>query len=109
MNRLGLELRLASGCLYQLGRLREIKVNQLSTIIADCVVVTIRLPIVTAGAIAKINFINQTGFLQKTERVVHGCVANRRQAQTSRLKDLIRRRMILPVANNLKHRFSLGR
>jgi hypothetical protein len=109
MDRFCLELRLASGCLYELGRLREIKVNQLSAIIADRMVVTIRLPVVTARAITKVNFMNQTRFLQEPERVVNGCIANRGQANTRRLKDLIRRGMIIPVANNLKHRLSLRR
>ena len=80
MNRFWLELRLSSGCLYELGRLWEIKVNQLSAIVADCVVVTISLPVVTAGAIAKLNFMNESRFLQKPERVVDGCITNRRQA-----------------------------
>src|SRR5467141_3975557 len=107
MNRLWLELRLSSGCLYELGRLWQIKVNKLSAIVADCMVVTIRLTVVTAGAIAKLNFMNESRFLQKSERVVDGCITNGRQAQTRCLKDFVRRGMIVPAANDLKHRLAL--
>src|SRR6185295_13884201 len=109
MNRLWLELRLTSGCLYQFGRLWKIKINQFSAIIADRVIMTIDLPVVTAGAVSKLNLMHQSRFLQKTKRVVNCGITNRRQAHTGRLKNLISGRMIVPVANDLKNRLPLRR
>ena len=109
MNRFWLELRLSSGCLYELGRLWQIKVNQLPAIVADCMVMTINLPVVTTGTVAKLNLVHQSSFLQKAKGVVDGCITNRRQAKPCRLENLIRSGMIVPVANNLKNRLSLGR
>lgn len=109
MNRFWLELRLSSGCLNELGGLWEIKVNELPAIVADCVVVTASLPVVTAGAVAKLNLMYKSRFLQKPERVVYGCITNGRQAQTRRLKDLVRARVIFPFTNNLKNRLPLRR
>ena len=109
MHRFWFEFRLSSGCPYQPGRLWQIKVNELSAIVADRMIVTIDLPVVTAGAIAKLNFMNKSRFLQESERIVDRCITNRRQAQTGRLENLIRSWMIVPIANYLKNRLSLRR
>ena len=85
------------------------KVDELSAIVADCVVMPISLPVVTAGAVAKLNFMNESRLLQKPERVVDGGITNRRQVLTRRLENFIRRGMIFPRTNDLKHRIALAR
>ena len=109
MNRLWLELRLTSGCLDQLSGLGEIKINELSAIVADCVVMTINLPVVTTSAVTKLNLMYQSSFLQKAKGVVNRGITNRRQPKTGRLKNLVRGGMIVPSANDLKHRLPLRR
>jgi len=107
MNRRRLKLRLARGCLHQLGRLRQIEVDQLSTIVADGVVVPISLSIVTTGAVAKLDFVYQPSLLEEAERVVDSGMTNRRQVLARPLKDLVRRRVVFPRADNLEHRIAL--
>ena len=72
-------------------------------------VVPIGFSIVTTGAVAKLDLVYQSGFLQEAERVVDGGIANRRQVLTRRLENLIRRRVIFPRTNDLKHRVALAR
>jgi len=73
------------------------------------VVVPIGFSIVTTGAVAKLDLVYQSGFLQEAERVVDGCITDRRQVLARRLENLVRRRMIFPRTNDLKHRVALSR
>lgn len=109
MNRRWLKLRFSCRCLHELGCLRKVEVDQLSTDVADRVIVPLSFSVVTAGAIAKLNLVNQPCFFQEAKGVVDCGVANRRQLQTRRLENFIRRRMIFPGTNNLKHCFPLPR
>ena len=101
-------MRLARRNLHQLGGVRQIEVDQLSAIVADRVVVTIGFAIVAAGAIAKIDFVNEPGVLQVAQRVVNSCVADPGQAPPRRLKDVAGGRVIVTLLDHLKNRLSLG-
>ena len=72
-------------------------------------VVPVGFSIVTTGAVAKLDLVYQSGFLQEAERVIDGDITNRRQVLTRRLENLIRRRVVFPRANDLKHRIALAR
>ena len=63
-------------CLHELGGVRQIEIDQLAAIVADGMVVTIGFAVVAAGAITKIDFVNQPGVFQVAQRVVNGCVAD---------------------------------
>ena len=108
MNGLRFEVRLARRGLHELGGVRQIEVDQLSAIVADGVIVAIGFAIVAAGAISKIDFVNEPGFLQVAQRVVNGCVADAGQAPAGRLKDVAGSRMIVTFLDHLKNRLSLG-
>ena len=101
-------MRLARRSLHQLRGVRQIEIDQLSAIIADGVVVTIGFAIVAAGAVAKIDFVNEPGVLQVTQRVINGCVADSGQAPPRCLKDVAGGRVIVALLNHLKNRISLG-
>jgi len=73
------------------------------------VVVPIGFAIVTTGAVAKLDLVYQSGFLQEAERVVDGGITNCRQVLTRRLENFIRRGVIFPRTNDLKHRIALAR
>ena len=60
MNGLGLKARLASGCPDQFGRLWQIEIYESPADRADCMIVPFGLAIVTTGAVAKANFMNET-------------------------------------------------
>jgi hypothetical protein len=95
-------------CVHELGGVRQIEVDQLSAIVADGVVVTFRFAIVAAGAIAKIDFENQPGVFQVTQRVIDGCVANTGQAAPGGLKDVAGGRVVIALLDDLVNRLSLG-
>ena len=101
-------MRLARRRLHQLRGVGQIEVDQLSAIVADRVVVAIGLAIVAAGTVAKIDFVNEAGFLQVAQRVVDGCVADTGQAPPRRLKDVAGGRVIVTLLDHLKNRLSLG-
>jgi hypothetical protein len=92
---------------HELGRVRQMEVDQLSAIVADGVVVAFRFAIVAAGAIAKIDFENQPGVFQVTQRVIDGCVANTGQAPPGGLKDVAGGRVVVPLLDDLINRLSL--
>lgn len=94
--------------MHELGGVRQIEVDQLSAIVADGVVVAFRFAIVAAGAIAKIDFENQPGVFQVTQRVIDGCVANTGQAAPGGLKDIAGGRVVIPLLDGLVNRLSLG-
>src|SRR6185369_17880394 len=71
-------------------------------------IVAIGFAIVAAGAVTKIYFVNESGFLQVTQRVVDGCVADTGQAPARSFKDFAGRRVIVTLLDHLKHSFSLG-
>ena len=108
MNGLGLEARFARRGLHEPRGVRQIEIDQLSAVVADGVVVAIGFAIVAAGAVAKIDFVNQPGFFQVAQRVVNGCVADTGQALPSRLKDVTGSRVIVAFLDHLKNRLSLG-
>ena len=72
-------------------------------------IVTIGFAIVAAGAVAKIYFVNESGFLQVTQGVVNGCVTDTGQAPAGRFEDIAGRRMIVAFLDHLKDSFSLRR
>ncbi len=71
-------------------------------------IVAIGFPIVAAGAVSKINLVNQPGFFQVAQRVVNGCVADTGQTPAGRLKDVTGSRVIVSLENHLKNCVSLG-
>jgi hypothetical protein len=70
--------------------------------------VPIGFAIVTTGAIAKLDLVYQSGFLQEAERVIDGGITYRRQVLTRCLENLIRGRVIFTRTNDLKHRVALA-
>lgn len=108
MHGLWLEVRLARRGLHELGGVRQIEVDQLAAIVADGVVVSIGFAIVAAGAISKIDLVNQSRLFQVAQRVVNGCVADAGQAPPGRLKDVAGSRVIVTLLDHLKDRLSLG-
>lgn len=109
MDRLRLEFRFASRRLQEFGDFRQVEIDQLSALIADRVIVPVCLSVVPAGAVAKLNLMNESGFFQKAQGVIDRCITDRRQAQKGRLKDLVCSRMIFPFANHLENRLALPR
>ncbi len=101
-------MRLARRSVHQLRGVRQIEIDQLPAVVADRVIVTIGLAIVAAGAVAKIDFVNEPGVFQVAQRVVNGCVADPGQAPPCRLKDIAGGRVIGTLLDHLKNRFSLG-
>ena len=101
-------MRLARRSLHQVRGVRQIEVDQLSAIVADRVVVTIGFAIVAAGAVAKIDFVNEPGVFQVAQRVVNGCVADPGQAPPRCLKDVAGGWVIVTLLDHLKNRLSLG-
>ena len=61
---------------HELGGVRQIKVDQLSAIVADGVVVSIGFAIVAAGTVSKTDLVDEPGVFQVAQRVVDGCVAD---------------------------------
>jgi hypothetical protein len=108
MYRLRLKARFARRRLHQLRGVRQIEIDQLSAIVADSVIVTVGFAIVAAGAVAKIDFVDQAGIFQVAQRVVNGCVADTGQTPARRLKDIAGRRVIVAFLNHLENRLSLG-
>src|SRR6185503_4633967 len=108
MNRLRLESRAAGGCSHQLHCFRQIKINKLSTLCADRVVVTISLAVVPACGVAKRDFVNKSCLFQEPKRVVYGGVAYRRQKRASLLKDLACRWMMMAFVDAPKHNLPLS-
>lgn len=102
-------MRFSSGGVHQLCGVGQIKIDELSTIVADRMIVTIELAIVTARAVAKIYLVNQSGFLQVTQRVVNGCVADTGQAPAGRFEDVAGSRVVVALLDHLKDRLSLRR
>ena len=94
--------------MHQPRGVRQIEVDQLSTIVADSMIVALGLAIVAAGAVAKIDFVNQAGFFQVAQRVVNGCVADAGQSPAGSFKDVAGSRVIVSLLNHLKNCVSLG-
>ncbi len=108
MNRLRSEARLSRGRRHQLRGFRHIQVDQLSALIADRVIVTFHHPVVTAGAVAKINFVHEAGIFQVAERVVNGGITNAGQTFTGRLEDVAGSRVSVTLPDHLVDRIALG-
>jgi len=85
------------------------EVDQLPTIVADCMIVSTGFAVVAAGAITKTDFVNQPGFFQVAQRVVNGCIANAGQAPAGSLKDIAGGRVVISLLDDLKNRFPLRR
>jgi hypothetical protein len=85
------------------------EVDQLSTIVADRMIVATGFAVVAAGAISKTDFVNQPGFFQVAQRVVNGCIANAGQALAGSLKDIAGGRVVISLPDNLKNCFPLRR
>ena len=107
MNRLRPKARLSCCRWHQLRGFRHIQVDQLSTLIADRVVVTFHHAVVAAGAIAKTNLINEPGFFQVAQRVVNSGVADPGQAFACRLKNVSGGRVIVSFADHRVDCFAL--
>jgi hypothetical protein len=85
------------------------EVDQLSTIVADRMIVATGFAVVAAGAISKTDFVNQSGFFQVAQRVVNGCIANAGQAPAGSLEDIAGSRVVISLLDDLKNRFPLRR
>ena len=72
-------------------------------------IVAIRFAIVAAGAVAKIDFVNEPGVFQVAQRVVNGCVADTGQAPAGRCEDVAGSRVVVAFLDHLKDGFSLRR
>ena len=107
MNRLRSEARLPRCRRHQLRGFRHIQIDQLPAFIADRVVVTFHHAVVTAGAIAKTNLVNEPGVFQVAQRVVDGGVADPGQALASRLENIARGGVIVSSTNHLINCFAL--
>ena len=101
MNRLRSEARLSRCRRHQLRGFRHIQVDQLPALIADGVVVALHYAVVTAGTIAKTDFVNEPGFSQVAQRVVDGCVADPRQALAGSLENVAGGRVIVTFPDHL--------
>ena len=93
--------------MHEFGGVRQIEVDQLTAIVADGVVVAFGFAIVAAGAIAKIDFENQSGVFQVSQRVIDGCVADAGQAAPGGLKDVAGGWVVIPLLDDLVNRLSL--
>ena len=107
MNRLRSEARFSRSGRHQLRGFRHIQVDQLSALIADGVVVAFHYAVVTAGAIAKTDFLDEPGFFQVTQRVVDGGVADTGQALAGCLEDVAGGRVIVPSPDDFVDCFTL--
>jgi len=107
MNRLRSEARLSRSRRHQLRGFRHIQIDQLPAFIADRVVMTFHHAVVTAGAVAKTNLVNEPGIFQVAQRVVDGCVADPGQATASRLENIARGGVIVASTNHLIDCFAL--
>ena len=101
-------MRLACRGLHEPRGIRQVEVDQFSAIVADGMVVAIGFAVIAAGAISKIDFVNQPGLFQVAQRVVNSCVADAGQAQAGGFKDVAGRRVIVAFLDHLKDRLSLG-
>ena len=72
MHRFGLKPRLARRHAQQISALGQIKIDELATTGADCMIMPFGFAIIAAGAVAKSDFMNQTRFLQVAQGVVNG-------------------------------------
>src|SRR5215472_19067219 len=88
MDRLRLKPRLARCHAQEFSRLRQIEINQLSATSTNRVIVTIRLPVIPAGAITETDLANESRILQIAERVVDCGKADRGHTPTGQRKDL---------------------
>lgn len=107
MNRLRSEARLSRGRRHQLRGFRHIQIDQLSALIADRVIVTFHHAVVTAGAVAKTDFVHEAGVFQVTERVVNGGIADAGQTFTGRLEDVAGSRVPVTFPDHLVDGFAL--
>src|SRR4029453_2752960 len=98
-----------SGFGHQVGGLRQIKINQLSTVTADCVIVAFSNSIVTAGAISETYLAQQSFVAQIAEGVVNGGVADGRKVFARRLKDVSGSWVVVPLPHRPQHRLPLRR
>ena len=107
MNRLRSEARLSRCRRHQLRGFRHIQIDQLPALIADGVIVALHYAVVTAGAIAKTDFMNESGFFQVTQRVVDGGVADTGQAFARRLENVAGGGVIVSLPDHLVDCFAL--
>lgn len=95
--------------MHELCCIRQIEVDQLSTIVADRVVVPVSFTVIATGAISKTDFEHESGFFQVAQRVVNSCVADTGQTPARGLEDIARRRVVVTLLNDLVDRFPLRR
>lgn len=107
MNRLRSEARLPRCRRHQLRGFRHIQIDQFSALVADGVIVTLHYAVVTAGAIAKTNLMNEPGFFQVAQRVVDGGIADTGQSFTGRLENVAGGGVIVSFADHLVDCFAL--
>ena len=107
MNRLRSEARLSRCRRHQLRGFRHIQIDELSALIADRVIVALHYAVVTAGAIAKANLMNESGLFQVAQRVVDGGVADTGQALSCRLEDFAGSGVIVTFPDHLIDCFAL--
>jgi len=75
--------------------------------IADGVIVALHYAVVTAGAVAKTNLMNEPGFFQVAQRVIDGGIADTGQALTSRLENIAGGGVIVSFPDHLVDCFAL--
>ena len=71
-------------------------------------VVAFHYAVITAGAIAKTDLMNETGFFQIAQRVVDSGVADAGQALACRLENIAGSGVIVSFPDHLVDRFALG-
>lgn len=107
MDRLRPEARLSRSGPHQLRGFGHVQIDQLSALIADRVVVALHYAVVTAGAIAKTDFMNEPGFFQVAQGVIDGGVADSGQALPCRLKNVTGGGVIVSFPDHLIDCFAL--
>lgn len=85
------------------------EVDQLSTIVANGVIVAIGFAIVAAGAISKTDFVNEACVFQVTQRVVNRRIADAGQAPARGFKNVAGSRVVIALLDDLENCFPLRR
>jgi hypothetical protein len=108
MNRLGLESRRACRRARQSHRAGQVKINELATLRTNSMIVSISFAIITAGAVAELNLMNQSFVSQKPERVINRGETNPRQLPPRGVEDLGSGGMMIARLNRFEHHLTLA-
>ncbi len=108
MNRLRLEFRRSRCGPRQSHRARQIKIDQLPALGTERVIVTVCFAIVTAGAVAEFDLMNQALIPQKPQRVINRGEANPGKFPTGRIEDLGGSGMMITRLHRVEHNLTLA-